>query len=112
VGIGTNGHIGFNEPADDFTKSTAYVDLADATILANSRYFATPDDVPRHAITMGIGCIMKVKKILLLASGSSKAKILREALRGAVTPRVPASILQFHPHVTVVCDRDAAAFLE
>jgi glucosamine-6-phosphate deaminase len=112
LGIGGNGHIAFNEPSDNFPAGTAYVELAKETIAANSRYFATAAEVPRHALTMGIGSIMQAKKILLLASGAGKAKILKEAFKGMVTPRVPASILQFHPDVTVVCDREAAAFLE
>jgi glucosamine-6-phosphate deaminase len=111
LGIGSNGHIGFNEPAECFSKGTTFVELAQSTIDANARYFADANEVPRHAITMGIAGIMKAKRILLLAAGAGKAAILQAALHGAITPRVPASVLQLHPCVTVVADRAAAANL-
>ena len=107
LGIGHNGHIGFNEPADEFCKGTHCVDLTASTIEANKRFFEKEEDVPRQAYTMGIGTIMKAKKILLVASGEDKAEIIAKALTGPVTPRVPASILQFHSDVTVVCDEAA-----
>lgn len=111
LGIGQNGHIGFNEPADDFPKATHTVTLTPSTREANSRLFASLDEVPRQARTMGIGTIMRARRILLVANGSAKAAIVRDALEGPVTPRVPASILQFHPDVTVVCDAEAGVLL-
>ena len=108
LGIGNNGHIGFNEPADHFSKTTILVDLADSTIDANSRFFASRDLVPKRAISMGIGQIMSAKKILLVAFGKGKAEILEKALFGPVTPSVPASILQFFAGEVVVCADEAA----
>lgn len=107
LGLGHNGHIGFNEPADAFARTTHCVDLSQSTIDANKRFFEREEDVPRQAYTMGIGTIMRARKILLMVSGADKAEILRTALCGPVTPRVPASILQFHPDVTVIADRAA-----
>lgn len=107
LGIGHDGHIGFNEPGEAFDKVTHCVDLTEMTIEANKRYFASADEVPRQAYTMGIGTIMKSKTIILAASGKDKAAILKEALYGPVTPFVPASILQFHPDVIVVADEEA-----
>lgn len=111
LGLGHNGHIGFNEPAPAFDKETHCVDLTDSTIEANKRFFASADDVPRQAYTMGIGTIMKAKKILVVVSGEDKAEIVAKAFYGDVTPEVPASILQFHPDVTVVVDEAAASKL-
>lgn len=111
LGLGHNGHIGFNEPADEYPKGTHVVDLQESTIEANKRFFASIDDVPRQAYTMGIGTIMSAKKILLVVSGEDKAPILREVLCGPVTPRVPASILQMHPDVTIVADEAALSKL-
>lgn len=111
LGLGHNGHIGFNEPAPTFDKVTHCVDLTESTIEANKRFFASADDVPRQAYTMGIGTIMKAKKILVVVSGADKADIVAKAFFGDVTPDVPASILQFHPDVTVVVDEAAAAKL-
>ncbi len=108
LGIGNNGHIGFNEPADHFSKTTILVDLADSTIDANSRFFASRDLVPKRAISMGIGQIMSAKKVLLVAFGKGKAEILEKALFGPVTPSVPASILQFFAGEVVVCADEAA----
>ena len=96
LGLGHNGHIGFNEPAQEFDKTTHCVDLQESTIEANKRFFASADDVPRQAYTMGIGTIMRAKKILLVVSGEDKADIVAKAFFGPVTPEVPASILQFH----------------
>lgn len=102
LGIGHNGHIGFNEPGMDFEKMTHCVDLTDRTRDANARYFSSLEAVPKKAITMGIKAIMQAKQILLIADGDSKAEILKAALFGPVTPSVPASILQLHPSLYVV----------
>ena len=102
LGLGHNGHIGFNEPADEFDKVTHCVDLQASTIEANKRFFASIDDVPKQAYTMGIGTIMAAKKILVVVSGADKAGIVKKAFTGPVTPSVPASILQLHPDVTVI----------
>ena len=107
LGLGHNGHIGFNEPSDSFAKTTHCVDLQERTIEANKRFFASADEVPKQAYTMGIGTIMQAKKILIIASGEDKADIIRDAFFGPVTPRVPASTLQFHPDVTLVADASA-----
>lgn len=112
LGLGHNGHIGFNEPADSFAKLTHCVDLTQSTIEANKRFFASADDVPRQAYTMGIQTIMKAKKILLIVSGEDKAAILRDSLCGEVTPKVPASILQFHNDVVVVADEAALSLIK
>lgn len=109
LGLGHNGHIGFNEPAPVFDKVTHCVDLTESTIEANKRFFASADDVPKQAYTMGIGTIMKAKKILVVVSGADKADIVAKAFFGDVTPEVPASILQMHPDVTVVVDEAAGA---
>ncbi len=112
LGLGHNGHIGFNEPSDEFDKVTHCVDLQESTIEANKRFFASIDDVPRQAYTMGIGTIMAAKKILVVVSGADKAEIVKKAFTGPVTPNVPASILQMHPDVTVVCDAEAYKMIE
>lgn len=109
LGLGHNGHIGFNEPADVFPKATNCVDLTESTITANSRLFDSIDDVPRQAYTMGIGTIMRARKVLVVANGEGKAQIVRDAFFGDVTPRVPASILQFHPDVTIIVDAEAGS---
>ena len=106
LGIGPDGHIGFNEPDEFFTKETHVVDLDPSTIEANARFFASANDVPRQAVTMGMGGIMGAKKVLLIASGASKKEILEKALFGPITPEVPASLLQLHPDLTVVCAVD------
>jgi glucosamine-6-phosphate deaminase len=107
LGLGVTGHIGFNEPNDFFDRRTHRVRLSERTIAANARLFRSADEVPRSAFTMGIGAIMRAKKVLLVVSGKHKAAVLKEALFGPVTPKVPASILQFHPDVTVAADEDA-----
>ena len=107
LGMGHNGHIGFNEPGDAFDKGTHCVDLQPSTIEANKRFFASIDDVPKQAYTMGIQTIMSARKILLLVSGAEKAEILHKALCGPITPHVPASVLQLHNDVTVVADESA-----
>ena len=111
LGIGLNGHIGFNEPADEFTKGTNAVKLTESTVKANSRFFASESDVPTMALSMGIGQIMRAKKIILLANGKAKADILEAALFGKVTPSVPASILQFAADVEVYADEDALSVI-
>ena len=107
LGIGGNGHIGFNEPGAAFEKETHCVDLTESTIEANKRFFESEDDVPRQAYTMGIKNIMQAKKILVVVSGEDKADILKEVLYGPITPEVPASILQLHNDVTIVADAAA-----
>ena len=107
LGLGNNGHIGFNEPSEAFEKETHCVDLTESTIQANSRFFDSIDQVPTQAYTMGIKSIMMAKKILIVANGEGKADIVARAFWGSVTPDVPASILQMHPNVTVVCDEAA-----
>ncbi|WP_414171560.1 glucosamine-6-phosphate deaminase [Clavibacter tessellarius] len=113
VGIGANGHLGFNEPGSPFDGVSRVVRLAAATRRDNARYFGgDADAVPTHAITQGIATIMSARRILLVASGERKARALAAALAGPVSERVPASILQRHPHVTVVADRAALAGLD
>lgn len=108
LGIGHNGHIAFNEPASHFPKDTTLVTLSDSTVKANSRFFDSPSDVPRQAISMGIGRILRARRILLLATGQGKAEILERSLFGSVTPSVPASILQFYQgELTVIGDTHA-----
>lgn len=107
LGIGHNGHIGFNEPSDEFKKETHCVQLSESTIEANKRFFANADQVPRKAYTMGIKTIMGAKKIVVAASGADKANILYEAVAGSITPKVQASILQLHSDVTIVADEAA-----
>ena len=102
LGIGYDGHIGFNEPDTYFEKATHKVTLDESTIEANSRFFASRDDVPTQAITMGMGGIMSAKKVLLIANGKGKRDIVEKAFFGPITPSVPASILQLHPDLTVI----------
>lgn len=109
LGLGNNGHIGFNEPGAAFEKETHCVDLTRSTIEANARFFDCIDQVPTQAYTMGIRTIMQAKKILVVVNGAGKADIVARAFWGPVTPEVPASILQMHPDVTVVCDEAALA---
>lgn len=107
LGLGHDGHIGFNEPADYFPNETHCVDLTDVTIQANKRFFASEADVPRQAYTMGIGTIMRAKMVLVIVSGEDKAEILSQVINGPVTPQVPASILQFHPNAIIIADEAA-----
>lgn len=107
LGIGNNGHIGFNEPADHFTEGTHCVDLTESTIEANSRLFERIEDVPRQAFSMGIGTIMTARDILILASGRAKAEAVRAMLHGPITPQCPASVLRLHPHCVVIADEEA-----
>ena len=107
LGIGLDGHIGFNEPDSFFTKETHLVKLHESTIEANSRFFASRDEVPTTAITMGMGSIMQAKRVLLIANGAKKKEIMEKAVFGPITPEVPASILQMHPDVTVIyCEKE------
>ena len=107
LGMGHNGHIGFNEPEEAFELETHVVDLTDNTIDANARFFASRDEVPRQAITMGIKSIMQARHILVVVSGTDKAEIVKKAFFGPVTPKVPASILQMHPNVVLCGDKAA-----
>ena len=109
LGLGPNGHIGFNEPCDHFPVMTHEVQLTEMTREANKRFFASADDVPRQAYTMGVQTIMLARRIVLVVSGENKAETVREAFFGPVTPQVPASILQLHQDVTVIADMDALA---
>jgi len=111
LGMGHNGHIGFNEPADAFALETNLVNLAESTIQANARFFASADEVPRQAMTMGIQTIMQARKVLVAVSGKDKAAIVKKAFTGPVTPQVPASILQMHPDVILVGDKAALSEL-
>lgn len=111
LGIGHNGHIGFNEPCDEFVAATHCVELTEKTIEANTRFFKSRDEVPRKAYTMGIKTIMSAKKIVLIASGKEKAEIICEMATGKITPQVPASILQLHPDATIFCDEAALSVL-
>lgn len=111
LGIGRNGHIGFNEPSDHFEPNTHLVQLDKDTIEANSRFFDSIEDVPTKAISMGVGSIMRAKKVLLLASGAGKADAIYDTVKGPITPKVPASILQLHPDVVIIVDKEAAARL-
>ena len=111
LGMGHNGHIGFNEPDEYFPLETHKVDLAQSTIDANARFFASADEVPRQALTMGIQSIMQAKKVLVVVNGIGKAEIVKKAFTGPVTPQVPASILQMHPDVILVGDEEALSLL-
>ena len=107
LGLGPNGHIGFNEPAEFFTKGTHKVSLSEATIQANKRFFEKEEDVPRYAYTMGICDIMQAERVVMVVSGEAKAAVVREAFFGPVTPQIPASILQLHKDFTLVADEAA-----
>ena len=111
LGMGHNGHIAFNEPCDEFIMDTHVVELTESTIKANARFFASMDEVPRRAMTMGIRSIIKAKKILVVVAGADKAEAVYKSFAGPVTPQVPASILQLHADVTVVGDKAAMSKL-
>ncbi len=111
LGLGHDGHIGFNEPEDYFPAMTHEVQLLEITRQANKRFFESIDQVPTAAYTMGIGTVMAARKVLMVVTGKDKAGILKQSFFGPVTPQVPASILQFHPDVTVICDEAAASLL-
>lgn len=112
LGIGRNGHIGFNEPGSAFEKNTHCVDLTESTIEANKRFFASIDEVPRQAYTMGIRSIMHAKQVLLIAAGEDKAEAIYKSFWGPVTPEVPASVLQLHPNVVLVADEAALSLVK
>ncbi len=111
LGIGEDGHIGFNEPADNFELGTHCVDLTESTIEANKRFFNSADEVPRQAYTMGIRTIMQARKVLMVANGKNKAQIIKDAFFGPVTPQVPASILQMHPDFILIGDEEALSLV-
>lgn len=111
LGLGHNGHIGFNEPGEVFEAETHCVDLTESTVKANQRFFASIDEVPRQAYTMGIKTIMLAKKVLVVVSGSDKAQIVKDAFFGPITPKVQASVLQLHQDVTVVADEAALSLV-
>lgn len=111
LGIGSNGHIAFNEPSDCFQRWSHVVNLKESTVKDNSRFFKSIEEVPTQAVTMGIGSIMQAKKILIIAIGENKAKAIKQLINGNVTPQCPASVLQFHTDVTLMLDRGAASLL-
>ena len=111
LGIGHDGHIGFNEPGDEFVSGTNIVTLTDMTIDANTRFFEKREDVPRQAITLGNRNIMAAMRIILLATGKGKARAIAQAIKGNITPKMPASLLQVHPNVQFLLDEDAASEL-
>lgn len=112
LGIGGNGHIGFNEPSDYLNMNTHLTKLTEDTIIANSRFFNSFDEVPTEAITMGLGSIMKAKKIILLASGEKKAEIIAKLVEEKISTKIPASLLQVHPDVLVIVDKAAGSRLK
>ncbi|WP_203641712.1 glucosamine-6-phosphate deaminase [Levilactobacillus andaensis] len=112
LGLGQNGHIGFNEPGTDPKSTTHKVALTDSTIAANARFFDNADEVPRFAYSMGVGSILQAKQILIVAYGEAKAAAVAAMIQGPVTPDVPASYLQTHPNVTVILDEAAASQLD
>lgn len=111
LGLGQNGHIGFNEPDSSFGYGTQAVSLTEDTIEANRRFFADGEEVPRQAISLGIGGIMKARQIVLIAFGAGKAQAVRDMIKGPVNPMCPASILQLHPDTVILLDREAASLL-
>ena len=111
LGLGSNGHIGFNEPGTPLDSVTHIVDLTENTIKDNSRLFASIDEVPRQALSMGVKNIMKAKSIVMVVSGKNKAVAVKGMVQGKITVDLPASVLQLHPNVTVICDKDAASLL-
>lgn len=111
LGIGSNGHIAFNEPADCFQRWSHVVTLKESTVKDNSRFFNSIEEVPTQAVTMGIGSIMQAKKILIIALGANKANAIKQLIDGNVTPMCPASVLQFHTDVTLMLDKAAASLL-
>lgn len=112
LGMGSNGHIGFNEPNISFVAPTNVISLTEATIQANSRFFTSSDQVPKKALTMGFRAIMQAKRVIFVVSGKAKSAMVRQALQGPVTPQVPASILQLHQDLIVVLDKEAASMLD
>ena len=112
LGMGPNGHIGFNEPCDEFVNGTNHVRLTDSTIDANQRFFEKREDVPTHAYTMGIGSIMKAKRVLLVVNGKGKAQAVKDCFFGPVKPQSPGSILQLHPDFVLVADEEALSLVQ
>jgi glucosamine-6-phosphate deaminase len=111
LGIGSNGHIGFNEPAESLNVATEVVDLTEETIAANSRYFESESEVPKKAISMGMATILKADRIVLLASGKNKAEAIKKAVIGKISTQEPASLLQSHPQITILLDQEAASLI-
>ncbi len=111
LGVGRNGHIGFNEPSEEIEPYTRLVELTEDTIEANSRFFENIEEVPTKAITMGMKTIMNARKIILVANGENKAQAIYDVVKGPVDPKSPVSILQLHPDVTVIVDEEAASLL-
>ncbi len=111
LGVGPNGHIGFNEPDTKLLMPTHVTDLAESTIEANSRFFESVDDVPKQAISMGLGSIFKAKKIVLLASGENKANAIKSLKNDYVTTQIPLTLLKLHPDVTIIVDKEAGSLL-
>ena len=112
LGLGPNGHIGFNEPSDMFVKNTNKVELTASTIDANQRFFEKREDVPTHAYTMGIGSIMKAKRVLLVVNGKGKAQAVKDCFFGPIKPQSPGSILQLHPDFTLIADEEALSLVQ
>lgn len=112
LGIGSNGHIGFNEPSKSLNVATEVVDLTEETIKANSRYFDSKDEVPKKAISMGMATILKADRIVLLASGKSKAEAIKKTVSGKISTQAPASLLQTHPQITILLDQEAASLIK
>lgn len=112
LGLGVNGHIGFNEPSEAFSEGTHCVELTQTTIEANSRFFARKADVPRKAYSMGIRDIMAAKRVVMIVTGAQKARAVRDCFCGPVTPRVPGSVLQLHPDFTLVADEEALSLAD
>ena len=112
LGLGPNGHVGFNEPGDAFVRDTNKIELTKATIDANARFFATRDDVPKYAYTMGIGAIMKAKRVLMVVNGEKKAQAVKDCFFGPITPQAPGSILQLHPDFILVADEAALSLVQ
>jgi glucosamine-6-phosphate deaminase len=110
--LGPNGHVGFNEPGDAFVRDTNKIELTKATIDANARFFATRDDVPKYAYTMGIGAIMKAKRVLMVVSGANKAQAVKDCFFGPIRPQAPGSILQLHPDFILVADEAALSLVQ
>lgn len=111
LGLGINGHIGFNEPSDHFSCGTQQIELTQSTREANKRFFASIDEVPTHARTMGVRDILQAKRVVMVASGENKAAAVKAAFFGPITPQMPASILQYHPDFTLVADEAALSLL-
>ncbi len=112
LGLGPNGHVGFNEPGDHFVKGTNKIELTPTTIEANARFFASADEVPKYAYTMGIGAIMKAKRVLLVVNGVKKAQAVKDCFFGPIKPQAPGSILQLHPDFILVADEEALSLVQ